>query len=102
MELENVKKENIVVRNLGFIKLPRLGLNLSDIEFRKELFSLVTPICAYTSNNYFGFDYDFFLCYHPAFREVEEVEEGDKYPEYELTIKRDESGLSIEKVEEVK
>lgn len=99
MELEKVKKDNIIVKNLGYIRLPRLTLRLSDIEFRKELFSLITPVMAYSSNEFHGFEYDFFLCYHPMFREVEE---GYRYPEYNITLKRDGSNLSIEKVEEVK
>jgi len=72
---------------VGIVKLS-LDFNRFDeaIRFRKGIFNLVTPVDLIIDNSYYGRQYQNWLCYSEKFREVAE---GEKYPEYIITIHQD-------------
>lgn len=78
---------------LGIVKLSRrTGFKNGEqyINFLKELWKVVTPVHSIYYDRHHGTDYDLMLCYSEKFREIEV---GEIYPEYLITVKRDKDNV---------
>lgn len=93
---------DIPARRVGIVKIARsrFPLTIGELDFKKQLFKLVTPICEYEDKAYYGQDVELWQCYCDKFRKVVD---GEMLPTYEITVHREESGeVEIIKLQEVK
>jgi hypothetical protein len=94
-------KEPETTRKLGVISIARHSWQplVSEIDLRKELFKIVTPMNLITENSHYQPDVQKWLCYCESFKEVKE---GDMYPEYLVTVTTKNKQIHSIKVEEKK
>lgn len=101
--IDRIKKSELTVNHLGFIKVSKRSIDrtLDEVEFKRELFKLATPLAMHEDSDYLGIDVEKWLCHsHSLFRKVPD---GEIIPTYEVEIDQMENGsIVIVEVKEIK
>jgi hypothetical protein len=89
--IEQLLKSEIYVKQIGKIAISKskAGSTLDEVEFKKELFSLITPLEMSSSNDFNKRNIEIWICHSNLF---EPIKEGCLIPSYQVCIDRLEDG----------
>ena len=83
-----------IANRFGMVKFSHYWLGKTDLEFRRKLYQVITPIRSLYDETQFQDAYDKMICYSELF---EEIELGVRYPEYLVTIDNEDK-ITVQKV----
>lgn len=87
------------VNRFGIIKFSHMWLREVDVRDRRAIYQKITPIRSHYAEVGYDMRQDVLVCYSELFRELGE---GERFPEYEVILNRDEEGnVTIESVKEI-